>query len=99
MVANNSCGAHSMVYGSTRDHLLEVKGCLANGDEVVFRPLQKWEFDKKCRQEDLEGEIYRHLREIYTDRQLRKRLRKEFPHPDIRRSEERRVGKECISSA
>lgn len=85
MVANNSCGAHSMVYGSTRDHLLEVKGCLANGDEVVFRPLQKWEFDKKCRQEDLEGEIYRHLREIYTDRQLRKRLRKEFPHPDIRR--------------
>ena len=28
MVGNNSCGSNSMVYGSTRDHLLEIKGYL-----------------------------------------------------------------------
>ena len=31
MVGNNSCGAHSLVYGSTRDHTLEVKGFLSDG--------------------------------------------------------------------
>ncbi|GAO28090.1 FAD-binding oxidoreductase [Geofilum rubicundum] len=85
MVANNSCGSHSMVYGSTRDHILEVKGFLASGDEVTFRPMQKWEFDKKCREEGAEGDIYRLMREIYTDNPVRKQIRKEFPHPDIKR--------------
>ncbi|MEI6061955.1 MAG: FAD-binding oxidoreductase, partial [Bacteroidota bacterium] len=28
MVGNNSCGSHSLVYGSTRDHTLEVKTIL-----------------------------------------------------------------------
>lgn len=85
MVANNSCGAHSMIYGSTRDHILEVTGYLASGDEVTFRPVQKWEFDKKCREEGHEGDIYRLMREIYTDNPVRKQIRKEFPHPDIKR--------------
>jgi len=26
MVGNNSCGAHSILYGSTRDHVISVKG-------------------------------------------------------------------------
>lgn len=29
MVGNNSCGSNSVVYGSTRDHLLEIKGFLS----------------------------------------------------------------------
>lgn len=85
MVANNSCGSHSMTYGSTRDHILEVSGFLASGDEVTFRPMQKWEFEKKCREEGAEGDIYRLMREIYTDNPVRKQIRKEFPHPDIKR--------------
>ncbi|MDX1902705.1 MAG: FAD-linked oxidase C-terminal domain-containing protein [Thermonemataceae bacterium] len=36
MVGNNSCGSNSIVYGSTREHILEVKGLLANGEEVIF---------------------------------------------------------------
>lgn len=31
MVGNNSCGTHSLIYGSTRHHLLEVRGLLADG--------------------------------------------------------------------
>jgi len=37
MVGNNSCGSNSIIYGSTREHVLEVKGVLANGEEVVFK--------------------------------------------------------------
>ena len=36
MVGNNSCGSNSVVYGSTREHLLEVKALLADGTEAVF---------------------------------------------------------------
>jgi FAD/FMN-containing dehydrogenase/Fe-S oxidoreductase len=38
MVGNNSCGSNSVVYGSTREHLLEVKALLADGSEVTFGP-------------------------------------------------------------
>ncbi len=31
MVGNNSCGTHSLVYGSTRHHVLALKGILADG--------------------------------------------------------------------
>src|SRR5881394_4329389 len=34
MVGNNSCGSNSIVYGSTRDHLLEVKAILSDGTDV-----------------------------------------------------------------
>ncbi len=85
MVGNNSCGSHSLIYGSTRDHLIEVTGFLGNSDEITFKPLQKWEFDKKCRLDNPEGEIYRLMREIYTNVPVRKNIRKEFPHPEIKR--------------
>jgi FAD/FMN-containing dehydrogenase/Fe-S oxidoreductase len=39
MVGNNSCGSNSIIYGSTREHVLEVKGLLANGEEVTFSPM------------------------------------------------------------
>ncbi len=85
MVGNNSCGAHSLIYGSTRDHTLELSGFLSNGDEVHFKPLQKWEFDQKCRLENFEGQIYSDLRDLLTNKNNRKAIRKEFPHPDIHR--------------
>ncbi|HQD10824.1 MAG TPA: FAD-binding oxidoreductase, partial [Flavihumibacter sp.] len=33
MVGNNSCGSNSVVYRSTREHLLEVKALLSDGTE------------------------------------------------------------------
>lgn len=85
MLGNNSCGAHSILYGSTRDHTLEVTGFLSNGEEVRVRSLQKWEFDRKCRKETFEGEVYREVRDILTNKENRKAIRKEFPHPEIHR--------------
>ena len=37
MVGNNSCGSHSLVYGSTRDHLLEAKVILSDGSEALLK--------------------------------------------------------------
>lgn len=85
MVGNNSCGAHSILYGSTRDHTLELHGFLSDGQAVTFRALQKWEFENKCRKESLEGSIYSSVRDILTNKENRKAIRKEFPHPDIHR--------------
>lgn len=36
MIGNNSCGLHSIIWGSTRDHLLEVKVLLADGSKATF---------------------------------------------------------------
>ncbi|MFA6859685.1 MAG: FAD-linked oxidase C-terminal domain-containing protein, partial [Bacteroidales bacterium] len=48
MVGNNSCGSHSLVYGSTRDHLLEAEVVLSDGSEAVFKAMTKAELDAKC---------------------------------------------------
>jgi len=36
MIANNSCGAHSLVYGRTVDHTLEVTTVLSDGSTAVW---------------------------------------------------------------
>ncbi len=85
MVGNNSCGSHSLVYGSTRDHLLEVHGFLADGNEVVFKPVSNSEFNLKCKLESLEGNIYREVNEILSNNENVKEIFKEYPHKDIKR--------------
>ncbi len=39
MVGNNSCGSNSVVYGSTREHTIEVNAILSDGSETVFKSL------------------------------------------------------------
>lgn len=87
MVGNNSCGSNSVVYGSTRDHLVSVKGLLSNGMEVEFKALSKADFEKKCElpSDNLEGDIYRKTREILQKEQNREQILKEFPKPSVPR--------------
>jgi FAD/FMN-containing dehydrogenase/Fe-S oxidoreductase len=59
MIANNSSGSHSVIYGKTIDHVLELKVVLANGQVIDLRPLEEMELEAKCRQPDREGEGYR----------------------------------------
>lgn len=37
MFGNNSCGTHSLVYGSTRHHVIDAKGILADGSVEYFK--------------------------------------------------------------
>jgi len=85
MVGNNACGAHSLIYGSTREHTLEINAILSDGSEVVFSPLNKKEFEAKCNEETLEGRIYRQFRDTLSDGENRKEIRKEFPDPEVTR--------------
>jgi FAD/FMN-containing dehydrogenase/Fe-S oxidoreductase len=85
MVGNNSCGAHSILYGSTRDHVISVKGFLSDGSEVEFRDLTPEEFEGKCSGDTLENRIYRQIRDILSDPVNREEILKEFPDPRIHR--------------
>ena len=85
MVGNNSCGAHSILYGSTRDHVLSVKTLLADGSEVEFKEISPEEFRQKTEGETLESTIYRTFYEILSDPSNQDEIRKEFPKPTIHR--------------
>jgi FAD/FMN-containing dehydrogenase/Fe-S oxidoreductase len=85
MVGNNSCGARSLVYGSTRDHTLEIKAVLSDGSEVTFKNLSKKEFEKKCEPDTLEGRLYKNIREILSDDRNLEEILKEFPDPEVKR--------------
>jgi FAD/FMN-containing dehydrogenase/Fe-S oxidoreductase len=86
MVGNNSCGAHSLIYGSTREHTLSVSGLLSDGSEVEFKSLSAEEFQKKCENtETLEGKIYNNLNLILSDKENQKNIREEFPDQSIKR--------------
>jgi FAD/FMN-containing dehydrogenase len=85
MVGNNSCGSRSLVYGSTRDHLLAVEGFLSNGQRVCFGELDVQAFMLKLKSESLEGDIYRKFNELLGDPKARHFIKNEFPHEDIKR--------------
>lgn len=85
MVGNNSCGSNSLIYGSAREHTLEVQALLSDGSEVVFKALSFDEFDSKCRQQDLEGKIYQQIRSILSNFQNQVEIRENFPKPSIHR--------------
>ncbi len=85
MLGNNSCGAHSIVYGSVRDHCLEVKAFLSDGSEVIFKELTTEEFEEKCSLNTMEGKLYRQIKEMLNDSLVRQRIDREFPDPEIKR--------------
>ncbi|KUJ72722.1 FAD-binding and (Fe-S)-binding domain-containing protein [Thiomicrospira sp. WB1] len=59
MIGNNSCGAYSVYYGTTRDHVKSVNLILADGNEVTFDDLSDEQLQHKQSLDTLEGQIYR----------------------------------------
>ena len=86
MVGNNSCGANSIVYGSTREHLVAARGFLSDGSEVVFGPLTREQFAAKCAAPDsLETRIYQFVGGLLGDAANRAAIRENFPKPSVTR--------------
>jgi FAD/FMN-containing dehydrogenase/Fe-S oxidoreductase len=85
MVGNNSCGSNSIVYRSTREHLLEVKCLLSDGSEAVFSKISLEKFHEKCEGTTLESEIYRTTRSLLGDYGNQTEIRKEFPKKSVER--------------
>lgn len=86
MTGNNSCGSTSIVYGATRDHVLELKTVLADGECAHFRPLSKAEYMEQSGQGDtVEANAYRFIHTLLSDAATRQLITANSPHPDIRR--------------
>jgi len=64
MLGNNSGGSHSIAYGLTVEHVIELTTLLADGSRVVFGEVTPGEFAAKCRAPGLEGQIYREIARI-----------------------------------
>ena len=77
MVGNNSCGTHSLVYGSTRHHLLALQGILSDGSR----------FDTSHPDPDnaLLNRILAQLDGWAGDPAIRKLIADNFPDPSLRR--------------
>ncbi len=85
MVANNACGAHSLIYGSTRDHVIEIKALLSDGSTAIFGPLDQEAFRKKCVGSTLENKIYSQLFEMLSKEENQKEIKANYPDPSIKR--------------
>jgi FAD/FMN-containing dehydrogenase len=85
MVGNNSCGSNSVVYRSTREHLLEVKAILSDGSEATFKSMSIDEFHQKCEGDSLEANIYRTIRRLLGNYENQQEIRREFPKKTVER--------------
>ena len=85
MLGNNSCGLHSVIYGSMRDHILEVEAILSDGTETVFNSVTEEELVEKRQGDDLESRIYNKIFEIFSDKENQREIESEFPHKSLPR--------------
>ncbi len=70
MIGNNSGGAHSIAYGLTIEHVLEISAILADGTRATFGEVTPEQFKAKAQAPGLEGQIYRAvalIRDQYRD--------------------------------
>ena len=85
MVGNNACGANSVVYGSTREHLISVRAVLSDGSVAEFGPLSANEFEAKCSGDTLEASIYRETKALLGNPENRAEIARQFPKRSIHR--------------
>ncbi|MEO9210586.1 MAG: FAD-linked oxidase C-terminal domain-containing protein [Ginsengibacter sp.] len=85
MVGNNSCGSNSVIYRSTREHLIEIKALLSDGSETIFKALSIEEFHEKCEGNGLEANIYKTVRSTLSNYDNQEEIRKEYPKKSVER--------------
>ena len=87
MLGNNSCGLRSLIYGSVREHVIEVETLLADGSEATFGPLDKAAFEAKCSSEPatLETMIYRQIRTTLSSEATRNKITEVYPEVAVTR--------------
>lgn len=85
MIGNNSCGLHSIIWGATRDNLVEVKTLLSDGSEAVFGAIDAKELNKKSELKSKEGQIYRELIALIDNSENQEAIKTGFPKKSIKR--------------
>jgi FAD/FMN-containing dehydrogenase/Fe-S oxidoreductase len=85
MIGNNSCGLHSIIWGTTRDNLLEVKTILSDGSTAIFGDLNKAQHQEKLALVSHEGEIYRAIDTLITNTENQEAIQNGFARKAIKR--------------
>jgi FAD/FMN-containing dehydrogenase/Fe-S oxidoreductase len=85
MIGNNSCGSNSVVFGSTREHLLEVNAILSDGSTAWFGPLTRDEFIRRTSGDTLENKLYQHINKTLSSPENIASIEKDFPKVSIER--------------
>lgn len=83
MIGNNSCGLHSIVYGTTRDHTLSVRAVLSDASVAEFGPMDAEMLKQAMGKDSLEGRIYQELHEILSDQSNQQEILEQFPDPGV----------------
>ena len=71
MIANNSCGAHSIIYGRTVDHVAAVDVILSNGERVTFADTESPDDTVSKEGQRIQGDLRRIRDEYYHEIQKR----------------------------
>ena len=77
-IGNNTCGAHSVIYGKSLDHIKELDVILSDASTTQFRPLASAELEAKLSGAGLESEIYRGVRRLAQDNDAA--IRERYPN-------------------
>ena len=93
MFGNNSCGTHSLVYGSTRRHVISAKGILSDGEIEEFKNVKIIElcrrfgdgFWKKNKHDSLIEQIYAQLISFALNKDTVGLIQSNFPDKDLKR--------------
>ncbi|HQS24880.1 MAG: FAD-binding oxidoreductase [Sphingobacteriia bacterium 24-36-13] len=80
MVGNNSCGLHSIVWGSARDHLLEATVILSDGSTAVLKERDQAEIASL---KGLERSIYNGLFEMLNSKERQQLIQDQFPAKEV----------------
>ena len=77
MIANNSAGTRSVIYGKTIDYVESLEVVLADGSSVQMEPLSDGALQTKLEQQDLEGTAYRTVKRL--SKELEPEIRRRYP--------------------
>jgi len=67
VVANNSSGSRSIVFGKAIDHIIDMRVILDDGEILEFKDIHKDQIKKKISLNTREGEIYKELNDIIEE--------------------------------
>jgi FAD/FMN-containing dehydrogenase/Fe-S oxidoreductase len=92
MFGNNSCGSTSITVGSTREHVLEARVVLADGNLQDVGAFQgprpqgaRGEIEEQGEATSLSSRIQTHLRQLLTDIDNRQKIQAAFPKREVTR--------------
>jgi FAD/FMN-containing dehydrogenase len=79
IVSNNSTGSHSILYGMTADHVLDMNVILNDGSRTNFGPLSQEQLSQQLERKGREAEIYRRIQELTRDPENQEIIRSGTP--------------------